>query len=216
MTFHVVVITRNRSMYVKTLHTLLGLQAVCHQGQLQMELEFVNDSNKEKMVVLKNKLKTGDRLFWIEYGVACDRETIHHAVLKYNNFDCLVFPSVVEGVDWEMFKKKVKEGSTEPVEQMGLTFDTDINTIPLNKEPPFYSVVKTNPTMWAMDTKAVTRKLKDNKNLILPPTIDDFFTKCLTRKVKIGASVTSRTFNHFTHECIGNIMNMAGLKVTNT
>ena len=126
----------------------------------------------------------------------------------------MVFPAAKEGVDWEMFKKKVKEGSTEPAYQMGLTFDTDINTTTISKEPLFMGVRATNPTMWAMDTKPVTRKLKDKNNLVLPPTIGEFFSKCLTRKVRIGASVSSTTFNHFTHECIGNIMNMAGLKVT--
>jgi hypothetical protein len=214
MTLHIVVVTRNRSLYVKTLHTLLAIQGWCRHGNLQIELEFVNDANKEKMMVLKKKLKTGERVFWIDYGVSCDRDTIHHAIIKYDNFDCLVFPVAKEGVDWEMFRKKVLEGSTEPVHQMGLAFDTEINTTTVNKDPHFMGVRATNPTMWAMDTKTVTRKLKDKNNLVLPPTINEFFSKCLTRKVKIAASVSSQTFNHFTHECIGNIMNMAGLKVT--
>jgi hypothetical protein len=213
MTLHIVVVTRNRSLYVKTLHTLLAIQAWCKRGQLQIELEFVNDANKDKMVLLKKKLKTGERLFWIDYGVSCDRDTIHHAIIKYDKFDCLVFPAAKEGVDWEMFRKKVKEGSTEPAYQMGLTFDTDINTTTVNKDPLFMGVRETDPTMWAMDTKSVVRKLKDKNNLVLPPTMGDFFSKCLTRKVKIAASVSSKTFNHFTHECIGNIMNQAGLKV---
>ena len=214
MTLHIVVVTRNRSLYVKTLHTLLAIQAWCKRGQLQIELEFVNDANKDKMVLLKKKLKTGERLFWIDYGVSCDRNTIHHAIIKYDNFDCLVFPAAKEGVDWEMFKKKVKDGSTEPAHQMGLTFDTEINTTTLNKDPLFMGVRETDPTMWAMDTKAVVRKLKDKNNLVLPPTMGDFFSKCLARKVRIAASVSSTTFNHFTHECIGNIMNQAGLKVS--
>ena len=62
MTLHVVVVTRNRSLYVKTLHTLLAIQAWCKRGQHQIELEFVNDANKDKMVLLKKKLK-----LWLHY-----------------------------------------------------------------------------------------------------------------------------------------------------
>lgn len=212
---HVVVVTRNRSIYVKSLHTLLGVQALCAHVKLPIDLSFVMDNNKDKLEILKKKLKNADRVLWMEYGVSCDRESIHHFVTKYEGFQSLVFPVVKEGINWEMFKEKVKADSKEPTHQKGLEFDTKVSKC-FDKEKDFYTVESTNPSLWAMDVKTVLKKIKDKKgqSLTLPPTMNGFFELCLKKGVKIQAATAAKTFNHFTHECVGNIMNMAGLKVT--
>lgn len=215
---HLVIVTRNRSIYVKTLHMLLGIQGMCAQVGLPIDLTFVKDANKDKMEIMKKKMKSADRLVWVEYGVSCDREHLKNFIQKFEGFDALVMPVVKEGIDWDMFKKKVKVGSTEPSHQKGLTFDTEVSNKVLNKEEDFYGVTSTDPSLWSMDPKNVLKKLKDKKSngpgLVLPPTMTDFFKLCIKKNVKVCASVGARTFNHFTHECVGNIMNMTGLKVS--
>lgn len=215
---HLVIVTRNRSIYVKTLHMLLGIQGMCAHVGLPVDLTFVKDANRDKMEIMKKKMKSADRLVWVEYGVSCDREHLKNFIQKFEGFDALVMPVVKEGIDWDMFKKKVKAGSTEPSYQKGLTFDTEVSNKVLNKEEDFYGVTSTDPSLWSMDPKSVLKKLKDKKSngtgLVLPPTMADFFKLCIKKNVKIGASVGAKTFNHFTHECVGNIMNMTGLKVS--
>ena len=213
---HVVLTTKNKSVYVKTLHTLLGIESICSQTGLPLDITFVNEDTCNKIEMMKKIAKTADRLVWLDYGISIDRDSIPEIVRKFEGIDCLVFPCVREGIDWDMFASKCKQGSSEPANQMALAFDVDVSNKILNKEMEFYEVTKAhNPACWCMDTKRVLKKLKDKKKeFTFPKDIRTFFDKCVTGKIKIAAAVRARTFNHFTHECVGNIMNMSGLKVT--
>ena len=212
---HVVLTTKNKSIYVKTLHCILGLESACNHTGLKLDITFVTDDPIDKMNILKRKIKQGDRLLWIDYGVSVNRDSIINFLLKYEGFDGLVFPVLKEGIDWDMFKTKCLENSTEPPEQMGMKFDTDVSSRLLNKEKEFYEVTRTEPKCWALDCKRVHKKLSDKKkSFVYPNTIEEFFKKCIERKVKLGADVNAKTYNHFTHECVGNIMNIPGLKIT--
>jgi len=210
---HVVLVSKNKSIYVKTLHSILGIEALCQQVGLQLDITFINDDPNAKMDLLKKKLKNADRIFWVEYGVSVNKESLVNSVIKYDNHDGLVFPVVNEGIDWNMFKQKCINNSNEPSGQMGLTFDTDVSNKIINKDRNLYEVTKTNPYCWVLDCKRVMKKLK-TKNFVLPGTIAEFFKKCIDKNVKLAASVDSITYNHFTHECVGNIMNIPGIKVT--
>ncbi len=213
---HVVLTTKNKSVYVKTLHTLLGIESLCAQVGLPIEITFVNEDTHNKIETLKKVAKTSDRIMWFDYGISIDRGSIPEIVRKFEGIDCLVFPCVREGIDWEMFTNKCKQGSSEPTNQMALTFDVDVSNRVLNKESEFYEVTKAHkPACWCMDSKRVLKKLKDKKrDFTFPKDIQTFFDKCVYGKIVVAAAVKSRTFNHFTHECVGNIMNMSGLKVT--
>lgn len=212
---HVVLTTKNKSIYVKTLHTMLTLESACSQTGIQMDVTFVNDDMQTKMDILKKKIKVADRIFWIEYGVCVDKDTIKNIIVRYNNHHGLVFPTLNEGIDWNMFQKKCKEGSSEPSYQMGMNFDVDVSDKIIDKEHNFYEVLSTTPHCWTIDCKTVMKKIKDKKKeFVFPQTINDFFNKCIAKGVKIGASVDSKTYNHFTHECIGNIMNIPNLVVS--
>lgn len=68
-----------------------------------------------------------------------------------------------------MYRKKITEDSKEPVNQMGLNFDTEVKGNPLGED--LYAVAKTNPKCWAMDSKAFLRCLKDKKG---DQVCDDF------------------------------------------
>ena len=214
---HVVLVSKNKSIYVKTLHSILGIEALCHQVGLQLDITFINDDPNAKMDLLKKKLKSADRIFWVEYGVSVNKESLINSVIKYDNHDGLVFPVVKEGIDWDVFRQKCKDNSDEPAYQMGLTFDTDVSNRIVNKERNLYEVTQTDPYCWVLDCKRVMRKLTDKnkkKSFVFPGTIGEFFKKCTDRNVKLAASVDSITYNHFTHECVGNIMNIPGLTIT--
>lgn len=214
---HVVLVSKNKSIYVKTLHSILGIEALCHQVGLQLDITFINDDPNAKMDLLKKKLKSADRIFWVEYGVSVNKESLINSVIKYDNHDGLVFPVVKEGIDWDVFRQKCKDNSDEPAYQMGLTFDTDVSNRIVNKERNLYEVTQTDPYCWVLDCKRVMRKLTDKnkkKSFVFPGTIGEFFKKCTDRNVRLAASVDSITYNHFTHECVGNIMNIPGLTIT--
>ena len=216
MTLQVVAVSRSRSLYVKTLHTLLGLQNLCWHVKLKIGLNFVDDKNIEKMALLKNLLKTGDRVVWFEYGVSMDVKQLQTLITEFTQYDGLVVPVAVEGIDWEMFRKKTLEGSVEPSYQRGLTFDTKVQSKPFNEEQDLYPVVSTDPSIWALDTHACIKKLKDKKSngLVLPPNLTKFFDQLLAKKMRLMAAAGVQTFSHFTHECVGNLMNIPGLRVT--
>lgn len=213
---HLVLTTKNKSIYVKTLHTLLGIENICAHANVALDVTFIDDDTVEKIDTLKRISRNADRLAWFDYGVSLNRECIPEIVKKFDGFDAVIFPCAREGVDWEMFKTKVNQGSSEPPSQMGLNFDVDISKKVLVKESDFYEVTKTHaPSCWVMDVKRVMKKLKDKKKeFVFPQTVPAFFDKCLARNVKIAAATQAITYKHFTHECVGNIMNMAGLKVT--
>tara|TARA_R110002074_G_scaffold33996_1_gene94048 strand:- start:5727 stop:6236 length:510 start_codon:yes stop_codon:yes gene_type:complete len=167
------------------------------------------------MELLKTLLKTGDRLVWFEYGCALEKDGVQHLVSVYQNFDGMVFPVVKEGIDWGKFREKTLGNSAEPVHQRALTFDTTVMDKVFDSVRDYYPVISTDPRVWSIDTKAVTKKLKDKKNgLVIPPTTTKFFENCTKRGVKLMAAAGVDTFNHFTHECVGNLMNIPGLKVT--
>jgi len=211
---HIVLTTKNKSIYVKTLHSLLAIEYACSKLGIVIDITFIEDNEKRKMETLKKKIKDADRLLWFEYGVSVDRNTILGSIIKFNGFDGLIFPTVKEGIDWDMFKTKCMENSTEPSRQMGLVFDTEISQKLLDKEREFHEVTSTAPSCWAIDCKKVNRKIHDKKkNFVYPDNVEDFFKKCINKKVKFAASTQSETCTHFTHECIGNIMNIPGLTV---
>jgi hypothetical protein len=122
---------------------------------------------------------------------------------------CLVFPGVLEGVDWDMFKSKVKSDSAEPVNQMGLHFDTSVGK---KISDDIYQVSQTTAKCWMMNTKNVIKHIKDKKTggwKISPK----MFEKFKERGVKVNAFSASKLTLTYTHECISNILNAAGVKV---
>ena len=71
-----VIVTRNVSISVKTLHTLLKLNIVCLQKNIANELVFVRDDPFEKYDILMKKLKHCDRILWIDYSLFVDEASI--------------------------------------------------------------------------------------------------------------------------------------------
>ena len=211
MLVSLLLVTRNRTIAVRTLHTCLGINSTCAHHKIPFEVTFVEEHETNVIDEIIKKMKGDKRLIVLEYGCSVQKEAIH---VMFSNIkqhgQLVVFPSPTEGIDWTKFKNKVLANSSEPISQAGLSFDTV-----LGKElsPSMWSVTKTNPRVWVMDTKPASKKLKDKKgnSVKLPSTREAFFDKLLSSGVKIFASTAFTTSCLFQHECVSNILNSHGV-----
>ena len=202
-----VITTRSKSCSVKTLHTILKLNIHCIQNNVQNEIVYVNDDPFEKVEMIQKCLTRCDRLFFVDFGIGVDEDSVKQIFENHEGIGALVFPGVKEGIDWGLFKHKVKAGSTEPVSQMGLNFDTEVSKKISND---IYTVVSTEAKSWVMFSKNIIKNSKDKKgNFNLHVKM---FEKLKERGVKIYAFTAAKLTMTYPHECISNILNAAGVK----
>jgi hypothetical protein len=202
-----ILVTRSKACHVKTLHSVLKLNIRCIQNSLKNEIVYVEDDPYKKAEIVQMCMKTCDRILFIDFGVGVDDISLDECIAKHEHIGCLVFPGVKEGIDWEMFRNKVTENVDEPCSQMGLNFDTEVGK---KVDTNIYHVTKTNARAWIMDTKNVLKTLHKHKDSKVSPKM---FEKFLQQGVKIYAFTASKLTIAYTHECISNILNAAGVKV---
>ena len=202
-----IVVTRSKSCSVKTLHTILKLNIYCIQKSVQNEIVYVNDDPFEKSDTIRKCLNNCDRIFFVDFGIHVDDESIKQIFEQHDGVGILVFPGVTEGIDWGLFKHKVLNNYNEPTSQMGLNFDTEVDK---KISSDIYSVKQTNARSWIMLTKNVLKKLKDKKGNATINT--KMFEKLKECGVKIYAYTASKLTMTYTHECVSNILNAAGVK----
>jgi len=202
-----ILVTRSKACHVKTLHTILRLNIKCIQRNINNEITYVDDDSFKKAEIIQQYAKTHERIFFIDFGISADDESIDKVLGDLDGFGVLVFPGVKEGVDWELFKSKVKGGSEEPISQMGLHFDTTVgNKISDN----IHVVTSTEAKCWVMNTKNLIKNIKDKKgNWKIYPKM---FEKFKEQGVKIYAFTAAKLTMTYPHECISNILNAAGVK----
>jgi hypothetical protein len=173
-----------------------------------IEIHFVEDKS-----TLPKLIKTGERIFWMEYGTNLNNEILTKVIDPFDKgLNVLVFPSVREGINWEQFEKKTKAGSLENAGQRGLTFDTEVGK---KLADGLYECVKTSARVWAMDAKPVDKKLRGGKtNINLPLDINEKMFGVLSAiGLKIGVASEAIVVCHFVHECFGNILEAAGVRL---
>lgn len=210
MNIATIIVTRSKSCSVKTLHTILRLNMLCLQKNINNEITYVNDDVFEKAEIIQKYMKKHERIVFIDFGISIDQESIEQIFHTHEGVGCLVFPGVKEGIDWNLFKTKVKTDSTEPVSQMGLHFDTEVGKMVSEN---IYQVVSTDPKAWMMNTKNVIKSIKDKKtgNWKIYPKI---FEKFKEKGVRVYAFTAAKLTITYTHECISNIMNAAGVRLS--
>lgn len=201
-----IIITRNKSAAVKTLHSLLRLNIICVDNRINNRILFADDRIPNRRAILQKQLKHADRILWIEYGVYIDDESLKQVIHSDWAWHGIVFPCVTEGIDWDMFKKNID--SAEPISQKGLNFDTQVDK---KIRDSFYSVVKTDPKCWCIDTKHFLKNFKKDK---LPPEMSILFTELADTKFKTVAYTGARLVVMYPHECVGNILNAAGVSAS--
>jgi len=207
-----VIVTRSASIAVKTLHTLLNLTRICAQKQHSHELIYVNDDLFERQSIFLKKAKYCDRLIWINYSVHVDNDSLDKLTEKFvTGYQCIVLPCVVPGIDWDMFKSKVRKDSKEPIYQMGLNFDTSVGkSIGEN----LHVVTYTDPKCWAIDAKPVLKALKGNKGdgITISACVSEMFKTFIAKDIKVYAFTAANLVITYPHECIGNLLSAAGIE----
>lgn len=207
----VFVVTKNASIAVRTMHNLLNLNMACMQNNIQIELNFVSENPFEYMQLLMKKLKTSDRILFIDYAVSLDVESIRKSISPFEpSYSCMVFPGVIQGIDWDMFKTKVLASTKEPLNQAGLNFDTHVSK-QINGD--IYRVTKTNPRAWVIDSKHIIKKLKGKKGetFKLPAQINELFEKFIDKGINVCAFIDAKITITYQHECLSNILHSAGI-----
>ena len=200
--------TRNKSISATTLHTAMNLHGICMIRGMHVEIHFVDDK-----LTLPKIIKTGERIFWMEYGTNLNNEILTKVIDPFDKgVNVLIFPSVREGINWEQFEKKTRAGSTEATGQRGLTFDTEVGK---KLTEGLYECTKTSARVWAMDAKPVDKKLRSGKTNINIPIDNNekMFDVLSAIGVKIGVASEALVVCHFVHECFGNILEAAGVKL---
>jgi hypothetical protein len=202
-----ILVTRSKSCHVKTLHAVLRLNIRCLQKKIDNEIAYVDDDPYKKAEMVEKYMKTHDRIFFVDFGIGIDDASLDQVMENHEGVGCLVFPGVEEGIDWGMFKEKIKNDTDEPVSQMGLNFDTVVGSV-VSKD--IRKVVSTNAKVWMMNTKNVTKTLQKSKDSKISPKI---FEKFLRQNVRVYAFTAAKLTITYTHECVSNILNAAGVKV---
>ena len=215
MKFGTIIVTRSKSCHVKTLHTILRMNIACIQHGHKNEISFVTDDPYAKAKAIENHMKICDRILFVDFGISMDENSIAEVIKPHEDIGCLVFPGVVEGIDWDLFKDKVLKDVDEPKHQMGLNFDTNVDE-EISKD--IYTVKNTSARAWIMNCASVTETLKNPKNdrkfgvNMIPPRMDMMFLKFRENGIKIHAFTAAKLTMTYGHECISNILNAAGVK----
>lgn len=203
---HVCAVTRNKSISATTLHTIMNIHMQCMMRGIHLDIAFVPDKSN-----LPRLIKSGERIIWLEYGTNLDEGSLVKAIMPFDkNLQVLVFPAVKEGINWDAFTKKTKAGSTEPVNQRGLDFDTVVGR---KLADSLYEVTSTEARVWAMDTKPVDKKLRGEKIPVKLPNDESMFRVLQGQGIRIGAVTSATVICHFVHECIGNILETTGVRL---
>ena len=202
---YVITVTRNKSIAVTTLHSLMTLQMhAAHRG-VHTEIVFV-----EGLSALPKYVKTGERIVWFDYGTNLDNDSIPRIFAPMEkDVRVVVFPAVTEGVDWDMFKKKTIEGSTEPIHQRGLNFDTDVSKKIAGTD--IWDVEKTSARVWVMESGPVNKKLKSISKNLSCDSYEGLFHQIKSIGIRIAALPSAVVVRHYTHECFGNILEAPGV-----
>jgi hypothetical protein len=198
----VVALSRSKSIHCTTLHSIMNINMFCIMNKVHIGIHFIRDRQ-----ALKKYLKNVDRLIVFEYGAHFDNESVAVACSPMPpGQNVIVFPALKEGVNWDLFKKNVLSGSTEPPSQMGMNFDT---TVDKKLQEGLWTIKSTEASVWCMDVKPVDKKIRDLK----VPTESSalFFEKLQASGIKICAFTKSRTIMHYTHKCIGNVLESFGV-----
>lgn len=214
MQIKVVIITKCKALAVRTLHSMLGVtQVAMTNPSINVEVKFIDDDIRSLRDIIKQYIKSTVRLVFFDYGAAVDREGIKKLMYEFpGGCNAMVTPIVKDGINWDMFKDKIKHDSKEPINQLGLEFDT---TLGKKIEDGLWYVDKTTPKIWAMDTKPIYKKIKGDKGLgtNIPLGRKELFEFLKEKGVKICAFTPAKTVTQFQHECISNIINAAGVVV---
>lgn len=184
----------------------MNIHMLCMMKGHHLDIAFVADKSG-----LPKLIKSGERIIWFEYGTNLDEKSLHKALEPFEKgVQVLVFPAVKEGINWDKFSKKTREGSMEPAHQRGLDFDTDVGR---KLGESLYEVENTTARVWAMDARPVDKKIRGDKVPVKLPLDETMLSTLQKLGIKIGACTSAVVICHFVHECLGNILETSGVQL---
>lgn len=198
---HLCVVTRNKSIAATTLHALMNINMHAMHRKIHVDVHFVTDLSS-----LPKILKTGERIIWFDYASNINESLVPQMLDPFEkDIKVMVCPSVKEGIDWEMFRKKTLAGSKEPVHQRALAFDTKVGK---KVSDGVYDVDKTSARVWVMDSKPIDKKLRGDKvqYKLNTDSYEAMFDQLKGLNIRIGAFSRAEVVCHMIHECPGNIL----------
>ena len=201
----VLVEKKNDSVTARTLHTLIHMSRVTRTNGMSLTIEYYVDGT------IKNFIKNHDRVVWLGYGVHIGVPGIMNLLKPYApGIGAVVLSSSDGTIDWDLFKTKTLRGSTEPPEQRGLCFDTELSH---KIDENIYIVKKTSARAWSFDSKMFMKKMKSKKKGegLVVPSVSTIITKMMESGIKVCTDVTVSTNIVYPHECFGNILESAGI-----
>lgn len=179
---------------------------LCMSKNIQLDIHFVTDRSG-----IHKYIKNCDRFVFIDYGVSVGLDVVQKLGIDDfpEGYKALVVPCVTDDVNWEKFKKKTLENSSEPVNQRALTFDVVTEPAPKKYGDTLFDFVSstTDCRIFALDCKGVLKKLREGDSQFKS------FEQLKKLGVKIGVLRSAPATCHYVYECIGNILDSSGVKV---
>ena len=87
---YVAAVTRNKSIAVTTLHSLMTIQMHAQSRNVHVEVVFV-----EGLSALPKLVKTGERIVWFDYGTNLDHDSIQRLFnTMEKDIRAIVFPAL--------------------------------------------------------------------------------------------------------------------------
>lgn len=182
-------ITRNRSLTSSTLQTLVNMNVKCMLKNKDLAIHMMDTRDGLAKLVEK-----GETVLFLDYSTSIDDASMDKC---FEDFDGVrIFPGPVEGVDWDQFRKRTVDGTSEPVSQRALKFDIDIPG--------------TDPSAFVVGGNKFFRKLRDKK---IKFPVKDTINKLKVHDLHPVIIPTATVTRSFPHECLGNILEVSGVRL---
>lgn len=145
------------------LASILGLQAVCAANGVGLAVDLIGNESlveRARCILVERFLQSdATHLLFIDADIGFDPR----AVLKLLSADKPVNTAVYskKHQDWEMVRRKLDEGATEPVHQMGLDFNINISNLKAAVSPEGLVEVLDSATGFMLMTRAALQRVKD-------------------------------------------------------
>lgn len=171
----------------------------------QLSVNFHTDNSH-----IQKNIKASDRFIYIDYGCSIGADTIKKLLSDFpENIKVLAIPTVLEGVDWNLFRKKTLDNSTEPLGQRALGFNMSVVSKEISPGISEYLDHTQDVRVYALDSNPVLKKMRDDNTKITEDTV--ILTKFKKLKLKIGVLTGDAVVCHYSYECQGNILESMGI-----
>ena len=225
MILAIVVISLDNQVHVKVLHTLMQLNAVARNSNMQCNIHFCDNDPTEKARVFKDITNgPADKMVWLEVDMHIDFMSIVDILNTHSKEDLIAFSSIENRVDWDQFKSYT-EKDIEPLTMRALHTDLSISKTQYNPDLKLINIQRSDLRAFVLSTKKFVqktkKKFKNTNYYFIPKEINGTLLSAphnLCRMaqeagIRLKAYVDTDVCRYFKHEHIGCIMNTHGTSI---